>query len=259
MDGLKLICSFSLAFLIACGSSTKKDCSISAASQKGYKDGLEGVDYRLPYFNKKCRNKKKYSRYYNEGMQLGLEKFCSYQRGKKQASLGLNSEKICLPFEDYQKGHQDYLKKYCSQKQGALDSFELKYPSIHLCTKIVTYSKAYTQSLERQCGSKQAYSMGLARHKLGSVCQDIKNYPLFLNSYNKGLSDSLSKENQILLKKITPLKLQRNRLTAKNQNTKNPQVNQKNRIKLNKLESQILKYQHEIEVNKKRIQTLQKP
>jgi hypothetical protein len=237
--------------LISCSQLSKESCQKSSVEAKAKKDGSEGTANRYSRLKKKCGVSPDLESSYNRAYTNGLNNFCSYSRGEEQAELGLEKETTCLVSSKYEEGYLKKLESICDVQKARVDARKLLNSDNRICLLIPKYKNSYIYHLKKQCSYKKGFSIGLLKKGIDHNCKDSPSFPRFKKGHSAGLSEGYRIENQDLQKSVVKLQTDRKPLQLKLAQSTEPETVQKNKIKLNVLESKILELEHQIEKNKR--------
>jgi hypothetical protein len=234
---------------MSCQSGEAYKCSERSIKRLGGFHGIQGMADLSKKVIEKCPNPK-YKRIYKSSYIEQLSLFCSKDRGMFQAQLGLELEEICVEHPNYTSGYMDFLKSRCSKQQALDDVRSQLSSSNNLCKKINAYKAHYFRELKKNCTYSKGKQIGLQTKSIENICLDSSSLKSFKRGYKRGLSIAYQKKNRTISKKL--LSLRSDRTEIKNRLT---QVSDRDtkislKIELNKLESQILSLQSELESNK---------
>lgn len=122
--GFMPVILITLLFLAGCASLSKDECAIADWYAIGIEDGSNGQDMsRLGAHRKACAKVgvTPDTDRYTEGRLVGLQSFCTYQRGYSAGKWGRSSQTVCPagPLEaEFIRGYNAGLPLYCTYQRG---------------------------------------------------------------------------------------------------------------------------------------------
>lgn len=248
---LKILFHILPLVLISCSQLSKEECQKSRLEIQAAQNGAAGTANRYHRIEKKCKGNAQLKEAYKSFYTSGLLKFCSFQRGQEQASLGLEQESACSVSSAYKNGYFKELESICDVEKAKGDARKLLNSDNRLCLLVPKYNETYILQLKKQCSYKKGYSIGIVKKDVDQNCKDSTTLKDFKRGYAAGLSKAYQIENKNLHKEADKLQDQRKPLQIKIEQKNSPEEVQKNKIDLNVLESKILELEHQIEKNKR--------
>ncbi len=248
---LKLLFLFPLLMFVSCASKERKACNPKGAFTLGLENGLAGKSKLEAFYSKRCSNKAAFKEAYAQGYKEGSLKFCSIERGQSQALYALPKEVMCKDITPYSESYQKTLLKECTSQKALLDVKSHLNTTNKLCKNITAYKTSYIKELKIRCSFKKGRSIGYSKKSSEGLCQDSHTLSSFLSGHKKGLQIIHLEENRQIEKTLKKVRLNRNSLKRKLNKISNSQERIELKLKISKLESQILELQSTYEKNKK--------
>ncbi len=239
---------------VSCASKERKACNPKSAFTLGLENGLAGKSKLEAFYSKRCSNKAAFKEAYAQGYKEGSLKFCSIERGQSQALYALPKEVMCKDITPYSESYKKTLLKECTSQKALLDVKSHLNTTNKLCKNITAYKTSYIKELKIRCSFKKGRSIGYSKKFHKDLCVDSPTLLNFLNGHKKGLQLIHIEENRQIKKSLKKVRLKRSRLKKTLYKTTGPQEKIELKLKISRLESQILELQSTYEKNKKFIQ-----
>lgn len=250
---LKLLFLSLLCLFTSCASKERKACQPKSAFTLGLENGLAGKSKLEDHYVKNCPKKNSFIKSYNRGYKEGALSFCTSERGKTQALYALPKEFMCENIMPYSKGYSQTLTKECTLQRALSDVRDHLNTTNKLCKNIPVYNKAYLKELKIRCSFKKGRAIGYSKKSTNGLCTDATTLSKFLSGHKKGLQIIHIEENRQITKSLKKIRLNRKNLKRTLVKTKGSQTKIDLKLRINKLESQILELQSTYETNKKYI------
>lgn len=186
-------------WLAACASPSKQECQEMPWTQMGRELGEQGkiTEPKIKEMNKACNDQHGVPvdmASFMNGYNLGLGKFCSFEKGKRQGEEGQEffAPMVCEGKKEglMKDGYKVGLASYCKPERFEADGAEGKSFSYNeLCDpkEKIKANRHYLKGLAGHC-KKRFIAMGKegAPFEMSGVCSDQKKTSLYKQYYSRG-------------------------------------------------------------------------